>query len=257
MASREGGLLSSCSAQIFHCGGFPCYGAQALGHSGFSSCSSQALEHRLHSCGSWASLFHGMWDLPRSGIKLMSPALANGFFTTEPPGKPRIWDFYFVCGYIWSFRSLRVCMTRECKACDLFVGVFHGMRSILCSFLCFNVWCLLLNFVKDASALICLFYIPGLEDSDLLGGEYPRVRCLSSLYVYVPGREGHDGFVGVYCEVSDLFRSEFQQVMYLNSFWVYVPGFESSHMFVSICASVRMLICFWVYYPTCEVSELF
>ena len=198
-----------------------------------------------------------MWDLPRSGIELMSPALANGFFTTEPPGKPRIWDFYFVCGYIWSFRSLRVCMTREWKACDLSVGVFHGMRSILCSFLCFNVWCLLLNFVKDASALICLFYIPGLEDSDLLGGEYPRVRCLSSLYVYVPGREGHDGFVGVYCEVSDLFRSEFQQVMYLNSFWVYVPGFESSHMFFSICASVRMLICFWVYYPTCEVSKLF
>ena len=28
-----------------------------------------------------------MWDLPRSGIKLMSPALASGFFTTEPAGK--------------------------------------------------------------------------------------------------------------------------------------------------------------------------
>ena len=29
-----------------------------------------------------------MWDLP--GIEPMSPALAGGFFTTEPPGKPRI-----------------------------------------------------------------------------------------------------------------------------------------------------------------------
>ena len=29
-----------------------------------------------------------MWDLPQPGIKLMSPALAGGFFTTEPPGKP-------------------------------------------------------------------------------------------------------------------------------------------------------------------------
>ena len=29
-------------------------------------------------------------DLPDAGIELMSPALAGGFFTTEPPGKP-IW----------------------------------------------------------------------------------------------------------------------------------------------------------------------
>ena len=28
-----------------------------------------------------------MWDLPRSGIEPMSPALAGGLFTTEPPGK--------------------------------------------------------------------------------------------------------------------------------------------------------------------------
>ena len=29
-----------------------------------------------------------MWDLPRSGIEPMSPALAGRFFATEPPGKP-------------------------------------------------------------------------------------------------------------------------------------------------------------------------
>ena len=29
----------------------------------------------------------GMWDLPGPGIKPVSPALAGGFFTTEPPGK--------------------------------------------------------------------------------------------------------------------------------------------------------------------------
>ena len=28
-------------------------------------------------------------DLPDPGIKLGSPALAGGLFTTEPPGKPR------------------------------------------------------------------------------------------------------------------------------------------------------------------------
>ena len=27
-------------------------------------------------------------NLPDSGIELVSPALASGFFTTEPPGKP-------------------------------------------------------------------------------------------------------------------------------------------------------------------------
>ena len=27
-------------------------------------------------------------DLPNSGIELASPALAGGFFTTEPSGKP-------------------------------------------------------------------------------------------------------------------------------------------------------------------------
>ena len=28
-------------------------------------------------------------DLPDPGIEPMSPALAAGFFTTEPPGKPQ------------------------------------------------------------------------------------------------------------------------------------------------------------------------
>ena len=29
----------------------------------------------------------GMWDLPGPGIKPVSPALADGFLTTAPPGK--------------------------------------------------------------------------------------------------------------------------------------------------------------------------
>ena len=31
----------------------------------------------------------GMWDPPGSEIKPVSSALGGGFFTTEPPGKPR------------------------------------------------------------------------------------------------------------------------------------------------------------------------
>ena len=30
-----------------------------------------------------------MWDLPGPGIKLMTPALAGGFFITAPPRKPQ------------------------------------------------------------------------------------------------------------------------------------------------------------------------
>ena len=77
-----------CGAQASHCGGFFCCGARALGvrasvvvACGLSSCGSWALERRFSSCG-------GMWDLPGPGIEPVSPALAGGFLTTVPPGKP-------------------------------------------------------------------------------------------------------------------------------------------------------------------------
>ena len=46
---------------------------------------------RLQSTGSIAMVhvvLCNMWDPPGSGIDLMSPALAGGVFTAEPPGKP-------------------------------------------------------------------------------------------------------------------------------------------------------------------------
>ena len=43
---------------------------------------------RLSSCGPWAQLLHGMWDLPRPGLEPVSPALAGRFSTTAPPRKP-------------------------------------------------------------------------------------------------------------------------------------------------------------------------
>ena len=33
------------------------------------------------------SCIRGMWDLPGPGLELVSPALADGFLTTAPPGK--------------------------------------------------------------------------------------------------------------------------------------------------------------------------
>ena len=43
---------------------------------------------RLSNCGSRAQLLRSMWDLPRPGLEPVSPALAGGFSTTAPPGKP-------------------------------------------------------------------------------------------------------------------------------------------------------------------------
>ena len=45
---------------------------------------------RLSSCGARAQLLRGMWDLPGPGLEPVSPALAGGFSTTAPPGKPNI-----------------------------------------------------------------------------------------------------------------------------------------------------------------------
>ena len=41
-----------------------------------------------------------MWDLPRSGIEPVSPALAGNFFTTGPPGSPQV--FFFISSFISS-----------------------------------------------------------------------------------------------------------------------------------------------------------
>ena len=92
-----------CRVRASHCGGFSCCRAQALGAwasvvvaRGLSSCGSRALECRLSSCGARAQLLHGTWDLPGPGLKPVSPALAGGFLTTAPQGKPKRTS-YIIC----------------------------------------------------------------------------------------------------------------------------------------------------------------
>ena len=62
-------------------------------HGPLTIAASLVAEHRLQtrrlsSYGSGAQLLHGMWDLPKLGLKPVSPALAGRFSTTAPPGKP-------------------------------------------------------------------------------------------------------------------------------------------------------------------------
>ena len=66
--------------QASQCDGFS-YGAQA----------SVVAAYGLSGCSVRAYLLRGMWHLPRSGIELMSPALAGRFPTDEQPRDvPRI-----------------------------------------------------------------------------------------------------------------------------------------------------------------------
>ena len=50
----------------------------------------------------WSGLsFPTPGDLPDTGIKPMSPALAGGFFTTAPPGKPIYHNTLKKLFYFW------------------------------------------------------------------------------------------------------------------------------------------------------------
>ena len=78
-------------------GGLPCYTGYSLTvvRRLLIAVTSVVAKHGLY--GSWASeqrlnsfgaQLQGMWDLPGSGMEPLSPALAGGFFTNEPAGKP-------------------------------------------------------------------------------------------------------------------------------------------------------------------------
>ena len=46
-----------------------------------------------------------VWDLPGTGLEPVSPALAGGFLTTEPPGKPLLFIYLFLAAL-----GLRCCV---------------------------------------------------------------------------------------------------------------------------------------------------
>ena len=82
------GPLSSRGTRASRCRGFSCFGAWALGRTGFrnccglSHCSSRAPEHRLSRC---VLLLQGMWDLPLPGIQADSSPLSH-------QGSPLLWS---------------------------------------------------------------------------------------------------------------------------------------------------------------------
>ena len=61
-----------------------------------------------------------MWGLPESGIKLVSPALAGGFFTTETPEKPSV--PYFL---ILLIKVFQVCLLGALRFVPMSFGLAH------------------------------------------------------------------------------------------------------------------------------------
>ena len=70
-------------------------GSRAFGLQQLLRVGSVVAAPRLYSTGpvAVAQLLPGLWDLPGSGIKPVSPTLAGRFFTSESPGKPMILVF--------------------------------------------------------------------------------------------------------------------------------------------------------------------
>ena len=116
------GLSSSCDAQASYCSSFSYCGARALGLAGFSN------------CGTWAQLpwFSGskaqaqqLWPMGLVAPQhvgsswtrdwTLSPTLAGGFFTTEPPGKSKD-DSYMQCGRFATSPYCQWLVHRVCSA---------------------------------------------------------------------------------------------------------------------------------------------
>ena len=62
---------------------------------------------------SWKRLpFPSSGDLSDPGIQPMSPSLAGGFFTAEPPGKPYIYIYTCMCIYRWKREREKISESR-------------------------------------------------------------------------------------------------------------------------------------------------
>ena len=79
---------------------------------------------RLSNCGSRAELLHGTWDLPRPGLKPVSPELAGRFSTTAPPGKPPFVYFALISFALGdsSKKNIATVDVQACSPYDFFLG---------------------------------------------------------------------------------------------------------------------------------------
>ena len=165
-------LLSIC------CAGFSFWGLLLLWGLGsrcvgFSSWGPWALEHRLNSCGAQAYLLCSMWDFPAPGTEPVFPALAGGFFTTEPPGKLYYpFNVHRIYSYAPSFIStisdmctsyFSLAWQRLIRFIDIFKEPTSFFTESTFVFTNFLYWFLLLNFIDFYSVSYYFFSLPTLD----------------------------------------------------------------------------------------------
>ena len=71
-----------------------------------------------------------MRDLPGQGLEPVSPALAGGFLTTAPPGKPSILFLFLFFNLFLAVLGLRCC-TWAFSSCSERGLLFIAMRGLL------------------------------------------------------------------------------------------------------------------------------
>ena len=104
-----------------------------------------------------------MWDLPGPGIEPVSPALAGGFLTTVPPGKPR--DSFIISP----------CQT--CIRCSYLLNTHTGSQSPnLVVGRCLSlITCFLITKSTSRTSLGCLRAV-GIVPSQFWSS-HPRLTC--------------------------------------------------------------------------------
>ena len=100
-------------------------------HGTLTIAASVVVEHRLQmrrlsSCGTWAQLLCSIWDLPEPELEPVSPALAGGFSTTAPPGKPMN-AFFLKCIYPFSYLFKKI-------------NLKHSSNIHVCMYLCLSMY---------------------------------------------------------------------------------------------------------------------
>ena len=112
-----------------------------------SSCSSRALDYKLNSCGTWAELLLGMWDLPGSGNQIRVSCTGRQILyhwatreahhgLSNPPYTPlpcQECPFHLACSYLLLRTCLRSSPIRSLTGPSLVWGglpFFWGSRAL-------------------------------------------------------------------------------------------------------------------------------
>ena len=91
-----------------------------------------------------------MWDLPGPGLEPVSPALAGGFLTTAPPGKP---------SFILDINNCSPPPLPPHHSCWKFTYVVILLRKLLLTFTIFSYLVFIFIFPSFGFLLVCIVVV--------------------------------------------------------------------------------------------------